>query len=102
MVRSRASREEARAFEGATVGRKRMLHNGAVTVRWQGIGCPELRYGRSIWYRQHWGQAPSVQLVRFCAPGRPPGSPAPGATPASRPCRTCWPGSSAHCSSPEG
>ena len=58
MVRSRASREEARAFEGATVGRKRMLHNGAVTVRWQGIGCPELRYGRSIWYRQHWGQAP--------------------------------------------
>jgi len=57
--------EVTHAFEGATVARKPVLHNGAVTVRWQGIDCPELHYGRSIWYRQHWGQAPSVHLAKF-------------------------------------
>jgi endonuclease YncB( thermonuclease family) len=54
-----------KAFEGATVARKPVLHNGAVTVRWQGIDAPELHYGQSTWYRQHWGEAPPVRLAAY-------------------------------------
>ena len=41
------------AFEGATIGRKPVLHQGGITVRWQGIDSPELHYGHSTSYRQH-------------------------------------------------
>ena len=54
-------------FEGASLGRKPVLHKGGITVRWQGIDAPELHYGPSTWYRQHWGQAPSVHLAAFWA-----------------------------------
>jgi endonuclease YncB( thermonuclease family) len=57
--------QETSVFDGATLAHRPVLRNGRITVRWQGIDCPELHCGRSIWYRQHWGQAPSVQLASF-------------------------------------
>jgi endonuclease YncB( thermonuclease family) len=57
--------QETSAFEGATVAHRPVLRKGRITVRWQGIDCPELHFGRSIWYRQHWGQAPPVRLASF-------------------------------------
>src|SRR5262249_23203562 len=57
--------EETSAFDGATLRRRPVIRNGRITVRWQGIDCPELHYGRRIWYRQHWGQAPPVQLASY-------------------------------------
>jgi endonuclease YncB( thermonuclease family) len=54
------------AFVSAAIGGKPVIHkDGTVVVRWQGIDCPELHCGRSVWYRQHWGQAPSVHLAAF-------------------------------------
>ena len=54
-----------RAFEGATIYGRTVIHkDGTVVVRWQGIDSPELHYGGK-WYRQHWGQAPSVHLAAF-------------------------------------
>jgi endonuclease YncB( thermonuclease family) len=53
------------AFEGAEIQRKTVIHtDGTIVVRWQGIDAPELHYGGK-WYRQHWGQAPSVHLAAF-------------------------------------
>jgi endonuclease YncB( thermonuclease family) len=54
------------AFEGATIHGKPVIHknDGTVVIRWQGIDAPELHYG-SKWYRQHWGEAPSVHLAAF-------------------------------------
>jgi endonuclease YncB( thermonuclease family) len=52
-------------FQGATVHGKPVIHkDGTVVIRWQGIDSPELHYGGK-WYRQHWGQAPSVHLAAF-------------------------------------
>ena len=54
-----------RAFEGATLHGQTVIHkDGTVVVRWQGIDSPELHYGGK-WFRQHWGQAPSVHLAAF-------------------------------------
>jgi endonuclease YncB( thermonuclease family) len=53
------------AFDGAEIQHKPVIHkDGTVVIRWQGIDSPELHYGGK-WYRQHWGQAPSVHLAAF-------------------------------------
>jgi endonuclease YncB( thermonuclease family) len=60
--RSEFEGRPTRAFEGAMLRGKPVLRDGRISVRWQGIDCPELHCRG---FRQHWGEAPSVHLAAF-------------------------------------
>ena len=60
--------EDLHTFDDARIRGKKVIKDKKMTVRLQGIDAPELHYGTSHWFRQHWGAKAASELEKFVKP----------------------------------